>query len=560
MSKAEHQLIQEEIEAHRTGNRTESAALLAWFLAAVWRIEPEDIDDAICDGTGDKGIDGLLVDDDLAEITILQSKHKVKHNGQQGDKDLRDLVGAAAYFDSPESVDTLLASNANVELKQLLQRLEIRERVAQGAHAKRLVFVTDGTLNVDGTTYVEAIAGHDPPLEVWDQPRLSAVAQRTKSPELLPFEVSLEAVADPTVVRHDGTPRLAVGVVPAWQLISLPGIEDLTLFDRNVRLSEGRTRINRELGQTIRDPAEHALFPAYHNGITVLTHELKVDGPTITLGGITVVNGCQSLLTLHDHHDVITDQLQVLVKIVAVEPHSDVADRITYRSNNQNPVDLRDQRSTDVIQRALQAEVDEKFDGRLGYGIRQGEELDADEVLDNKTAAQFLMAVYLAEPWNAVRKVRLFDHDYRRIFNREVDADRLFFLHHFSKVVDATRDHLRGDVAASFASVRLTIAYLIAQVLMLSDEGRELLAAPGRWLPDKLDEVLGALSTIAEDVVASVNFYIEAEKDEKGDEFDPKVAFKSTAGVKGMTAEVLKSSKRQAKRDEEFLFQVPPSQ
>ena len=113
----DHRLIQDEIRPYLTGGRTESAALLAWFLAMIWRIEPEDIDDAICDGTGDKGIDGLLVDDDLAEITVLQSKHKVKPDGQQGDKDLRDLVGAAAYFDSADSVDGLIASKPNREPK-----------------------------------------------------------------------------------------------------------------------------------------------------------------------------------------------------------------------------------------------------------------------------------------------------------------------------------------------------------------------------------------------------------------------------------------------------------
>jgi len=102
----DHRLIQDEIRPYLTGGRTESAALLAWFLAMIRRIEPEDIDDAICDGT-----------DDLAEITVLQSKHKVKPDGQQGDKDLRDLVGAAAYFDSADSVDGLIASKPNREPK-----------------------------------------------------------------------------------------------------------------------------------------------------------------------------------------------------------------------------------------------------------------------------------------------------------------------------------------------------------------------------------------------------------------------------------------------------------
>src|SRR5712692_3524604 len=113
MSRADFDLIEAEIAIHQIGSRTQSAALLAWFLHAVWRMEPEDVDDAICDGAGDKGIDALVVDDDLREITIVQSKHRDKPDAEQGDQDLRNLVGAAAYFESPEAVDGLIRSKPN---------------------------------------------------------------------------------------------------------------------------------------------------------------------------------------------------------------------------------------------------------------------------------------------------------------------------------------------------------------------------------------------------------------------------------------------------------------
>lgn len=41
----------------------------------------------------------------------------------------------------------------------------------------------------------------------------------------------------------------------------------------------------------------------------------------------------------------MTDELQLLVKIVEMGSNDTVADLITYRSNNQNAVSLRDQRS-----------------------------------------------------------------------------------------------------------------------------------------------------------------------------------------------------------------------
>jgi hypothetical protein len=553
----EHQLIQDELQAHLTGNRTESAALLAWFMHTVWRVEPEDIETAICDGKGDKGIDGLLVNDDLGEITIFQSKHHVNADGGQGDVALKNLVGSAVYFASPEAVDGLVASKPNPDLTRLLKRLRIRDKVAEGAHVTRLAFVTDGTLDPAGKSYVTAQAGQAPLLEVWDLGKIAAVAERTRSPELLPDKVILESAADAISVDLNGEVRLAVGVVPAAQLVGLPGIEDLSLFDRNVRLSEGRTRINRELGETLAKKDEHPLFPAYHNGLTLLTHGLEVKGPRISLDGIAVVNGCQSLLTLHDHRGDITDDLRMLVKVVKVDKHTDLADKITYRSNNQNPVDIRDQRSTDAIQRDLQKQVADLYSEELAYAIRQGETFkDGITVLDNQTAAQFITAVYLGEPWNSVRKVRLFDDDYRRIFNRTVDGHRLYLIELIVEAVFAAKDRLRPEIASSFASVRLTVAHLLSQVLRMSEAGTELMEHPDRWLPELREAVLEKLAGLVDEVVDSVNAHIQEEEADQGEAFDPKLVFKSQMLVGRLEHYVLQFAGRLAKRDDEYLFQI----
>ncbi len=560
-SAADHQIIQEEFQPFHTGTRTESAALLAWFLAAVWRIEPEDVESAICDGPGDKGIDGLLVDDDLGEITVLQTKHKVNATGTQGDLDLKNLVGAAAYFDNETSVDGLLASHPNAELTRLMNRLKIKQTVAAGAHATRLIFVTDGELDTAGQSYVDAIKGHVPPLEVWDQARLAAVARRTRRPDLLPDAVDITAVAAPTIVSSGGAIQLAVGIVPATDLLALPGLQDLSLFARNVRLSEGRTRINRELGKTIDDPAEHEPFMAYHNGVTILTHGLAVAGNTLRLDGVTVVNGCQSLLTLYEHRAKVSPKLRLLVKVVHVDQDTDLADKITYRSNNQNPVDIRDQRSTDTVQRDLQTEMAQFYGSILFYAIREGEVATAPETLDNKTAAQFLMAVYLKEPWNAVRKVRLFDTDYRRIFDHTVNAHKLFLLNLFVEIVDGRRDELDAQLRASFASIRFTLAFLLSQVLRKSDRGSLLLEYPERWLPGQLAEVRAALTPLAEQIVKSVNHYVTSETQDasdRGDDFDPKVAFKSRTAVGHLEHQVISLAERLAMEVPTYWFNIEP--
>jgi AIPR protein len=557
----EFELLEEAIQPYRTGDRTESVALLAWFLQNTWRMEPEDVDDAICDGGGDKGIDALHVDDDLAEITIFQTKHRQTPNRRQGDVDLTQLVGSAVYFESTETVDRLLQSNPNQELTRLLIRLNVREKVANGAHAARLVFITNAELDPTAVQYIHTVENHVPPLDVWDQQRLAVVATRTQRPELLSDQVTLRASAAPTSVALDADTSLAVGLVPARELVALPGIDDLSIFDPNVRLGLGRTRINRELATTVMTADEHALFPAYHNGLTVLTHGLAVQGDEMQLDGVSVVNGCQSLLTLYENQHALTDELNVLVKAIQVDTAGDLPDKITYRTNNQNSVDIRDQRSRDPIQRDLQGEVSAQFGGSFGYAIRRGESVPATDVLSNESAAQMLMAVYLGEPWNAVRKVRLFDADYHRIFNRTINAHKLYLIFILINAVEGARGRLRSDLASSFASVRFTLAFLLAEVLRETEQGQALLETPDRFLPDQRADVEQALTSLALEVAESTNAYVENEETEAAENnriYDPKVAFKSRSGVQRLQQEVVRLGRRLARSDPSYFFQIDP--
>jgi hypothetical protein len=563
MPPSHYQRIRDQVKPHHVGNRTQSAALLAWFLESVWRLDDADVDVAICDGGGDKGIDAIVVEDELGEITVLQSKYRKSASAGQGDKDLKNLVGAGQYFESEDTVVELLRSKPNKELRDLIERTELKRKVSDGAHVNRLVFVTNGVLDAAGRDYVKAIAaGSGPPLEVWDQKKLGPIARRTMRPELRRDKVKLIGATPPIFTDLGNSAKMAVSLVPAGQLVALQGIEDRSLFDPNVRLGLGKTRINKELDQTVKDPPQHVLFPAYHNGLTVLTHELKVRGKMVRLDGIAVVNGCQSLLSLFENRDALTPDLRVLVRAVEVDAHSTLPEDITYRTNNQNSVNIRDQRSRDKVQRELQVEVDDTFGEHFGYEIRRGEKVKADIVLTNERAAQLIMAAYLDESWNAVKKVVLFDDAYRRIFSRRIDAHKLYLLSMIDLAVQGTRGELRDELSASFASVRFALVGLLADVLRLNKRGVELLDQPEIWLPNTKDAVEAKLAELAEEVAGSFNFFVEEEErqaDEGSKAFDPKVVFKSQKGVRKAQREVKSAAKRQQRREKDFLFDVEPA-
>ena len=558
-----------EITPHKVGTRTDSAAQLAWFLETVWRMDPAEVEDAICDGFSDKGIDALIVNSDLAEIVVIQGKWIVDPSKKTvGDGALKQLVGAADYFKSPETVQGLLDSSPNAELKMLLIRQDVKAVVAAGGHTMRLVFVTNGDLDASATSYINARGSVPPGIEVWDRPKMTSVAARTERAELRPETVSLAAAAKPSVMQLDSGQQIAVAIVPASQLVKLPGIDDHTLFSRNVRLFLGKSKINEGLRETVEDPSQHTLFPAYHNGLTILTSGFTVRGKRLTLDKVGVVNGCQSLSTLYEGKPSITDNLQLVVKIVEVHSNNDLSDLITFRSNNQNAVTMRDQRSNDRVMRDLKASVTAEYGAAFGLSIRAGESSSTKDTLDNAFAAQLITAVYLKEPWAAVRKVRLFDQDYRKIFNRTITAHSLRLLFLLDQAVVAARKELRPDLRSSFASVRFTLVHLVAQVCAISESGQRLISDPGAFLPHSEAAVLKSLRTIAEEVVNSVNFFIESEIADRAEQvksepdldlpdFDPKTVFKAMKGVKDLENETLRNARRDAKRSS-YLFTVTP--
>lgn len=554
-------LLLDEVEVHRVGNRTEQAALLAWFLESVWRLDPEDVISAICDGPGDKGIDAIYVDDDAAEITVFQSKwRKSPLTASQGDADLKQFVGAGGYFEGASQLDALLASKPNDELRKLLARQNVREILESETHSVKMVFLTLGSLDSSGRDYVASRAGLQPPLAVYDVEMLADVAVQTQKPALRSEEVVLTAL-EPAIVRElTDSERMAVTLVQASELVTLPGIADQTLFSQNVRYSVGKTLVNRQLAETVGNAGEHRLFPAFHNGLTLLTEELTVEGTSLKLRGVGVVNGCQSLTTLHANAEKLTDGLALLVKVVQVPSTSTVSDRITQRSNNQNAVTLRDQRSNDKTTRALQRDVSEKVGDQLFLAVKNGEKAPTGvTVVENTTIAQLIMATYLEEPWAAVRKIRLFDQDFRRIFTRSVGAYEVLLMHLIDLAVSSSRTDLRSDLASSFAAVKFTVAYLVACVLKESEAGAGLMATPEKWLANAAvrAEVLVALETISREVVASVNDFVEMQLAEN-DDFDPKVAFKNQSGVTQVRLSVLNFAKSLNRRGQGYFFAVSP--
>jgi hypothetical protein len=172
-----------------------------------------------------------------------------------------------------------------------------------------------------------------------------------------------------------------------------------------------------------------------------------------------------------------------------------------------------------------------------------------------------LLAVWLGEPWAAVRKLKLFDQDYHRIFRRAT-AEKLFLAYLLNQSVERARSDLRPELQTSFASVRFTLAYLAALAIRQSKLGERLFEEPERWLPSRRKAVADQLDYYVGFVVEEMNYFVEDREEARErdvEPFDPKTIFKATTGVRPLERQVVQAVKALGRRQtSEILFDLKP--
>jgi hypothetical protein len=207
--------------------------------------------------------------------------------------------------------------------------------------------------------------------------------------------------------------KMVIAPLSAEELVNIGGIANGELFAWNVRHWLGRkTKVNNDIEKSIKSAVDHPLFPAFHNGLTVLCERLETNKNKVTIAGYAVVNGCQSLTSLYENKKDITKELRIITKFINVPPNDPLAAKITDHTNNQNGTTFRDLQSNNPVQVRLQSEIHRKYKGEAFFRIKRGEherEWPADKVIENDLIARILLAFDHQEPYSCHQGYRLFD-------------------------------------------------------------------------------------------------------------------------------------------------------
>ena len=360
--------------AARHGAKSEDLALGLEYLALeILAQDPELVDSIISEnnaseqnfgewhtgGASDGGIDGILFNEELTQVTIIQAKNYSRAVDAAVIEEAR-----AFYFRLPEWMESDFVRKLNDKTQALLSDSQLNPRnqhvdlyfvttcTSSEANYKEVAEQASQTfqeqgLNVDCHFLTQA-----------DLLDLHETAGQSQSSKTL-REVALTFSPDDFIIFDEGPSRALVGVIKGNQLAELYNRKDVKnlLFNANVRAALSTGKVNPDIRKSaVKDAAN---FFYYNNGVTATCDAFEVQGSNVKIKSMQVVNGAQTVAALAKELRLLkaSSPVRVLIRIIETNKNSHLREAITRYQNTQNPVKASDFFSNDPFQLWLDSTI-----------------------------------------------------------------------------------------------------------------------------------------------------------------------------------------------------------
>ncbi len=429
--------------------------------------------DAITEGGADFGIDAIElsdVQDGEFTATLFQGKYS---RSLDANKNFPESGVTKAI----QAVKTLFDPQKAVNVNSMLQaRLEEIRSLMQDGNLPRVRFVLcnnglEWTNQAQELIHMEAFP-ESVRFEHANQDTLIQLLQSTQPvKETIRFQGK-------SIVDDFNYIRVFVGKVAVTEIAEILGRHGDRLLERNIRRYLGMigNRVNEGIKATLSDPKERPNFYFYNNGLTLTCKKfdynaLQATDHPVKVEGLQIINGGQTCKTIEATLKNIEasaenlDQAFVLVRLYQLpDDGEDLIRTITYATNSQNPVDLRDLRSNDERQRALQASIAE-----LGYTYRRQRSEDSFKVTDvtSATAAEAVLSIWRRKPQQAKFMTREhFGRLYNEIFTANLNGAQVVLATLLFRVAENLRKRPPEDAPAFLPYAGAFIAMLMGDALL----------------------------------------------------------------------------------------------
>ena len=413
---------------------------VAWYLRNIHLKDENETKDAITDGPDDKQIDAIVVDDDKSIIFVFQGKF-IGSNKVDAEP-LREVL--SSWIQLKDLVR--LQEVANDKLKRKLAEVS---KAFEDEYEIAFELLTTGELTEsakkDYETFQKQLS------ELSEKEDLASTITVVDSEEIIRrYDISLQK--ENPLIKHTidltnskflpiniSNTQSIIVALPLKECLTIPGIKDGTLFQKNVRQSLGlNNAVNKGIKSTIYSD-KHKDFFFFHNGITALCNKMELKDNKLYLTGLNVVNGCQSLNTILSCSEQVKklEDTYILFRFYEI-PERDRSDNISTNTNSQSTVKPRDLRSNDKRVLYLKRMFEQKYS--QGYFItKRGESAPASknkkQIVDLVDLGKYLITWQSQRPNIAYSETKIFDKYFEQLFKKDYSPDKIQALNEWMEVV-----------------------------------------------------------------------------------------------------------------------------
>jgi hypothetical protein len=410
-------------------SRLKSLAFVYLCVKTVLDLEDSNTFDCLTEGGGDFGVDAMHISEEYDgefTVSLFQAKYKnnLEGNANFPEDGVESLINAIKYLFNP-------AAELNYINQRLLVKVEeARSLIRDGYIPQIRALACNNGLNWNVAAQ-EAITrtkfGDQVTWEHVNHDRLVKILQASK-----PVKDTLQ-LSGKAIVEDMEFSRVLVGRISVTEIATLIDRHGERLLERNIRRYLGLqgNRVNEGIRHTLMSEEKNNFY-FYNNGVTLTCESFSYNALQngdyqVRIENLQIINGGQTCLTISktlQEPNLLyqNSQAYVLLRLYQLpSDNDDLVQKITYATNSQNPVDLKDLRANDERQRRLEMDIQE-----LGFNYRRKRSETGTRSTDitSGVAAEAILSVWQEKPQQA------------KFFARE----------HFGKLYDSIfTDQLNGS-------------------------------------------------------------------------------------------------------------------
>lgn len=234
-------------------------------------------------------------------------------------------------------------------------------------------------------------------------------------------EAKLKLIEYIGMPKMPGIPQSYVAIVKAKDYVDSLLVDEVgglkeSVFEENVRSYLGRNNdVNQAIQATLKDESKRSLFSVLNNGITIVAPDLTLTPNTkeVSLTNYQIINGCQTSSTLHENYLSLSDDVNLVVKLIE-SPDNEVSEDIISATNSQSDIAKHSfyglRTKAKLVQKYFNAHNEKvSLDSKVYFERRSAEYRNSGyqstRIFDVREVARCYAAMFLDAPHSSARYV-----------------------------------------------------------------------------------------------------------------------------------------------------------